>query len=146
MTKITKLVAKTFNDKPSGFTVTLSDGRTGNLQEKESDKGLREGDEVIVNEIPYTSKAGKASTLYGLRMAANSAGSTPTPPQSQSQPAIKAPHTVNIAQMKFDSRIKCLELANAAYLAGKLTDQEAKEHVQAWVAMADGLIDEIFTK
>ena len=67
MAKLIKLEQKTFEGKPSGFKITLDDNRTGNLQEKESDKGLREGDDVIGTEIPYTSKAGKTSTLYGLR-------------------------------------------------------------------------------
>jgi hypothetical protein len=69
MLTITKLEGKTYQGKPSGFVVTLSDGTTGNLEEKQSDKGLRVGDPVIYTPIPYTSKAGKSSTLIGLRMA-----------------------------------------------------------------------------
>lgn len=86
MAKLVKLEQKTFEGKPSGFKITLDDNRTGNLQEKESDKGLREGDEVFVTEIPYTSKAGKTSTLYGLRLNKN-------PTQSQ---LASAPHQSTI--------------------------------------------------
>jgi hypothetical protein len=68
MAKLVKLEEKTFEGKHSGYKIVLDDNRSGNMQEKESDKNLREGDDVIVTEIPYTSKAGKTSTLYGLRL------------------------------------------------------------------------------
>jgi hypothetical protein len=154
MAKITVLEQKTFNGKPSGFKVTLDDGRSGNLEEKQSDKGLRVGDEVAVTEIPYTSKAGNKSTLYGLRLGAGVATTSapaynppvnPTPRPQPSAPVV-VPQEATILKMKFESRMKCLELAHNAYLSGKLDDKEALEHCVAWVAVADGLINEITGK
>jgi hypothetical protein len=151
MAKITGLEQKTFNNKPSGYKVTLDDGRTGNLEEKQSDKGLRVGDEVIVTEIPYTSKAGNKSTLYGLRLS-GAIATTGAPTPQQSAPPVNPPPrpaqqqtapTTTLTTMKFQSRMKCMELAHNAYLAGKLDDKEAKEHFVSWVAIADGLINEL---
>lgn len=151
MARITNLEQKTYMGKPQGFKVTLDDGRTGNLEEKQSDKGLRVNDEVIVTEIPYTSKAGKQSTLYGLRLntqgASQSQSHTPSPTPPNNPP--KVIHSVNIAQMKFDARMKVTELAIGGLFGGKFksTDEaeEAKAFVASWVSFTDGLIDEIFT-
>jgi hypothetical protein len=154
MTKITSLEQKTFQGKPSGFKVTLSDGRIGNLQEKESDKGLRVGDEVIVKEIPYTSKAGVASILLGLRL--HTVGQTVTAPATATQfihpQGITPLHMNNGAnvnagvkeEMKFKFRTILLPIALGFYKDGKFNNQEALENCAGWVSFADGLVDEIF--
>lgn len=130
MAKITVLEAKTYQGKPSGFKVTLSDGTTGNLQEKESDKGLRVGDEVIVRLIPYTSKAGVTSNLLGLRL--NQGGTPqaytppPTPlPQPTQQPNNPPPRT-NVptgssGTIKAQASIKAMEYIIDCFIADKIT-------------------------
>lgn len=163
MARITVLEQKTYQGKPSGFKVTLDDGRNGNMQEKESDKGLRVGDEVFVTEIPYTSKAGVTSTLLGLRLA-NTAGTTvihaplpapPMPMQTQPQPqqsAVRPPNTSAIHtaksfnEMKFEGRIVCIKLAVECILQGKFEKPEAMEAFAEWVTVLDASIDELKTK
>lgn len=128
MTKITKLVQKTFDNKPSGFTVTFDDNRSGNLQEKESDKGLREGDTVIVTEIPYTSKAGKTSTLYGVRL--SQAGQS-VPPQPQNTPQPNKPQlpATSLSGAKANATIKAMEFMVDCFIADKITwDQIQAKH------------------
>ena len=153
MAKITNLEQKTFQGKPSGFKVTLDDGTNGNLQEKESDKGLRVGDDVIVTLIPYTSKAGVTSNLLGLRLA-NTAGTTvahaPSAPAPQPQAgAVKPPNTSAVSaaksftEMKFEGRIVCLKLAVECILQGKMERPEAKEAFAEWTSLLDTSIDEL---
>jgi len=150
MAKITVLEQKTFEGKPSGFKVTLDNGTQGNLQEKESDKGLRVGDEVAVTLIPYTSKKGVTSNLLGLRLITGGQASGQASGQvgGQAAPAPQARQTTslytsNVTQMKFDARLKCMQIANDAYIAGKLTADEAKNHCREWVVLADALIDDL---
>lgn len=154
MAKITVLEAKTFQGKPSGFKVTLDNGQSGNLQEKESDKGLRVGDEVNVTLIPYTSKAGVTSNLLGLRLA-NTAGTTvahaPSAPAPQSQPtaSIKPPNTSglrearSVVDMKFEARICNMKLAVECLQVGKFERKEVTEAFQEWNTVFDAAIDEI---
>jgi len=126
MAKLVKLTQKTFEGKPSGFTITLDDGRTGNLQEKESDKGLREGDDVTVKEIPYTSKAGKTSTLYGLRI-----NKTPSEALPKITPKPSIPQTTNFQPMtvKANATIKAMEFMVDCFIADKITwDQIQPKH------------------
>ena len=124
MAKLIKLEQKTFEGKPSGFKITLDDNRTGNLQEKESDKGLREGDDVIVTEIPYTSKAGKTSTLYGLRL-----NKAPPPSQTVQQPQ---PNKLSVAPsslstLKANASIQAMHYMVDCFIADKITWDQIKE-------------------
>ncbi len=141
MTTITKLEQKTYQGKPSGFKVTLSDGTTGNLKEKDSTKGLREGDTVNVKIEPYTNKNGVTSDLIILTLAS---GSQPSNTSTAHAP-VKTPNAINTAQMKFDGRMKCLELAVNCYIAGKIEDKDVEEHAKVWISLTDSLIDDIFT-
>lgn len=156
MAKITVLEQKTWQGKPSGFKVTLDDGRNGNMEEKESDKELRVGDEVVVTEIPYTSKAGKSSTLLGLRLS-NTTGTTVPPQQKTSVPQqptgkILAPNTSAIStaksftEMKFEGRVVCIKLAVECILQGRMERKEATEAFLEWVSVLDGSIDELKSK
>jgi hypothetical protein len=145
--KITVLEQKTFNNKPSGFKVTFDDGRNGNMNEKESDKGLRVGDNVIVTEIPYTSKAGVTSTLYGVRLVQ---GATVPPPPPVSQPPKSATFisdnalpTESTSKMKYETRVPLMRLVIEAMIAGKIEQKEVKEWYTELVSMMDGSIDEI---
>jgi hypothetical protein len=137
MAKITVLEQKTFEGKPSGFKVTLDDGRSGNLQEKESTKGLRVGDVVDVKEIPYTSKKGVASTLYGLTLAGTTSVATSTPQAPRQQAPTVAPSV-----MKSDAVFKAMQLANEDYRADKCTFEEVKAHFHTYLDALWSAIDE----
>jgi len=143
MTKITKLVAKTFEGKPSGFTVTFDDNRTGNLQEKESDKGLREGDTVIVKEIPYTSKAGKTSTLYGVRLG-QSTSSYPAPPQPQNPSTPNKPSvpTSSLGALKAKATTEAMGFMVDCFIADKFTWDQIKEKHKELTGYLNDAIDE----
>ena len=124
MAKLIKLEQKTFEGKPSGFKITLDDNRTGNLQEKESDKGLREGDDVIVTEIPYTSKAGKTSTLYGLRLnlsPTHAPQSTP-PPAPLNKPSV--PNTSILVGKTIEEQKVTAAISAMEFVIGAITNGE----------------------
>lgn len=158
MAKIAVLEQKTYQGKPQGFKVTLDDGRNGNLEEKQSDKGLRVGDEVFVTEIPYTSKAGNKSTLFGLHL--TNGGLTPsgtqTSPNKPSSPSPVQPlrPAINVGagkskeEMKAEATIKIASVVVAAFLDGKggLTSDKVKETVVEFDALLWQEIEEIYGK
>jgi hypothetical protein len=134
MLTITKLEGKTYQGKPSGFIVTLSDGTTGNLEEKQSDKGLRVGDPIVYTPIPYTSKAGKTSTLIGLRLVQGgapapqpSSGFAPTGQQKPFNPNPSAP----VGNLKAQTRAKvpftAMEKIIDLVIGGKLGWEKIRE-------------------
>jgi hypothetical protein len=148
MTKISVLEQKTFEGKPSGFKVTLDDGRNGNLQEKESDKNLRVGDEVVVKEIPYTSKAGKTSTLYGLRLSQSAPTTPPTPSQAPSptpRPSIHVGSGKSKEELKAEAAIRIAEVCIQAYYGGKLESAQIAVDQKEFTALLWSEIDEIFS-
>ena len=153
MITITKLEAKTYQGKPSGFTITLSDGRTGNLQEKDSDKGLRVGDSVTVTEIPYTSKAGKVSTLYGVRIGAPPeqlpppyVGIAPPPLQAISQQNNPPIQSAPINNIKANATIKAMEFCVNAFIADKITWDKIKDYHKEITGYLNDAIDECSTQ
>ena len=158
MPKITVLEPKTFQGKPTGFKVTLDDGRGGNLEEKQSDKGLRVGDEVVVTEIPYVSKAGNKSTLYGLRLN-NGTVQTPAPqpaatPTLAPKPAPQAPVSppsgkiteANIFGAQANGATTLMTTVLEAVLEGKVTNVVALEKYHEFQAVLEQTIDALAGK
>ena len=145
MSKITVLEQKTYQNKPSGFKVTFDDGRNGNLQEKESDKGLKVGDDVIVTEIPYTSKAGVNSTLYGVKL-------NKFNPQSSSNSAPPQRPTINVGAGKSANELKAdasIAMASACLQAVKedtLDFGQVAEKQKFMTKLLWEEIDEIFSQ
>jgi len=137
-TTIKTLVGSEWQGKMK-YTVTLADGTVGYLQDK-SDEGLKEGDAVTATIEEYTSKAGKKSNLITLTRGVATQGTSQQ--SSASIPSATLTPT-GLSGLKFEGRMKCIQLAHDAYLAGKLDDNEAKNHCREWVVLADALIDDL---
>jgi len=142
MATITKLEQQFKDGKSNGYKVTLSDGTFGYLVEKESDKGLVEGEEVT-----YTAEtpAGKTYKKLTVKKAfAPSGGVTPNAPAP-----LKVPSTTpisaskSLSEMKFEGRVVCMKLAVECLIAGKLERTEVKEAFIEWVTVMDVSIDDI---
>jgi hypothetical protein len=151
MLTITKLEGKTYQGKPSGFVVTLSDGTTGNLEEKQSDKGLRIGDPVVFTPIPYISKAGKTSTLIGLRLVQGGATipTTSFAPTGQQKPFNPNP-SAPVGNLKAQTRAKvpftAIEKVVDLVIANKVTWQQIKEsHLELCNILYDEIENRTFT-
>lgn len=100
--------------------------------------------EDVEYEATKTEKKSKPGEFYNMLTISHvtAMGSPPAaPPKPQSNNC--GCGTSDITAMKFEARMKCLELAHNAFISGKLDDKEAKEHFVAWVAAADGLINEL---
>ena len=137
-TTIKTLEGKEWDGKMK-YTVTLADGTTGYLQD-ESDTGLKEGDAVSAEIKVYTAKkTGNKSNLITLKktLVAQNASQ-----QSTSIPSATLTPT-GLSGLKFEARMKCIQLAHDTYIAGKLDDNEAKNHCREWVVLADALIDDL---
>jgi len=139
MITITKLEQQFKDNKPNGFKVTLSDTTFGYLVEKDSDKGLVEGEAVT-----YTAETPAGKTYKKLTIKKAGGQAVPASPQSVPQQFLP---TVGLysktLELKFDARMKCIQIAHDAFLAGKLDDKEAQTHCREWVVMSDALIDDL---
>jgi hypothetical protein len=143
MAKITVLEQKTFQGKPSGFKVTLDNGTTGNLTEKESDEGLKVGDEVTCTLIPYTSKKGVQSNLLGLRKMQPSAAQTPPPPPPL-RPAINVGVGKSKEELKVEATISVAEVLIKGFCEGKLESAQVSINVKEFGRLLWSEIEEIY--
>ena len=138
-TTIKTLEGKEWDGKMK-YTVTLADGTVGYLQD-ESDTGLKEGDAVTAEIKVYTAKkTGNKSNLITLKKSVATQG---TPQQSSASIPSGTSIPTGLSGLKYDARMKCMQLAHDTYLAGKLDDNEAKNHCREWVVLADALIDDL---
>lgn len=146
MSKITALEQKTYQGKPQGFKITFDDGRSGNMEEKQSDKGLRVGDEVVVTEIPYTSKAGKQSILYGAKLGQQSVAQMPTTPANvpSPKPQIHVGTPKSIQELKTEAAISCTRFLVDCFIADKAEWGEIAEKQKILYALVSGEIDDCF--
>lgn len=142
MAKITKLVGNEYQGK-TNYTVTLSDGTTGYLQDKTSDSGLKEGDEVIATVEDYTSKAGKQSKLVSLRRVQGEITPSNASLQQTNTPIqVTKGNTLpigskTIAEMKHDSRIAVIEVLGKLASEGKIEPKEMTEFFNQFYPAVD---------
>jgi hypothetical protein len=149
MAKITKIDVKTSTyqgKEKKSYLFTLDDG-VGGFLSNNNPESFREGDEVTYTKEVKKSGQGKDYNVLTLTLGGGSNTPPANPaPRPQAPAPVVVPQEATVLKMKFESRMKCLELAHNAYLSGKLDDKEALEHCVAWVAVADGLINEITGK
>jgi len=147
MTTITKIEQQFKEGKASGWKINLADGTWGYLDEKNSDKGLRDGDSVNYTTV---TPEGKSYKKISARLVQNNAGSQP---QSQSQPSHQssAPTKVplsgsEIKSHKVEASIKALGFVIDAYNADKIqwTEVATKQKECTNILFAD--IDEIYAE
>src|SRR5512133_1545613 len=81
MTTITKLEQQFKEGKPSGYKVNLADGSWGYLVEKDSDKGLKEGDTVNYTAETPNGKSYKKLTIHKADSQSASTPDSSVPPQ-----------------------------------------------------------------
>ena len=144
--KIDELKSTYKGEEKISYVVHTEDGRRGYL-EKNCFGKFREGDDVNVTVTKTGNGKSGAWEQWSLAMAT----STPTPPPTSTPKPPSTPFIENkptksvdaLISMKFDGRLKCMELAHNAYLAGKLDAEEAKNHCREWVTLADSLIDDL---
>lgn len=156
MAKITKIdVSKsTYQGKEKkSYKFTLDDGKDGYCA-SDSDKKpweYRVGDEVTYTNVVKTGKNGDYNN-FTFKMGGNT---TPVEKVSENAPhGAKTPGLpisnlpyakIDIAEWKFQSRMQLCKLTHDLILAGKLSDTEAKTHLEAWSISMDELIDGIFS-
>jgi hypothetical protein len=122
-TRIKTIEPKTYQGKANGYKVALETGVEGNLAEKESDKGLRAGDEVEATIVDYVSAKGNHSNLITLKLIPNNVqnpvqtGTNPPPPPP---PKVQVPTTA-LQTLKAQSVVKGMEFIISMFIADKIT-------------------------
>lgn len=100
MTTITSITPKTYDGKITGYSVVLSDGVNGYLDDKASDKDLKQGEQVTYTSANKTNKKGGTYILLSIRRGSSVA--TPQPSSGMGLP-VKTPLPV---QSKVDHKIE----------------------------------------
>lgn len=142
MTTITKIdvTTSTYQGKEKkSYLFTLSDGVQGYPESKGWD--YKEGDAVTYTKESKKSSKGKEYNVLTLTKV-NVPSSQPQPPAQATPPKVDS--NEEIRKMKFDSRMQLVKLAHDLLISGKFEADEAKTHFVAWVALSDGVIDELF--
>ena len=147
MAKITKLETKTYPGKDPSTTVTLDNGISGYLQ-KDSDQGLKEGDDVIETVKPYTSKAGKTSNLVTLKRGAGATNAPNAPnlplskPPEPRSPLAGIP-ALEIFKAKAEANLRVMEVVLNAFFDGKIDNLKSVEKFNEWKIIMENTVDEI---
>jgi hypothetical protein len=146
MAKIVKLETKTYPGKDPSTTVVLDNGISGYLQ-KDSDLDLKEGESVEVTTKPYTSKAGKVSTLVTLkRDAIASAPPKSEPPIVPPKPQIHVGTGKSKEEMKSEAVIRVGEKVFDAFFEGKLESAEISLRVKEFSGLLKSEINDIYSE
>jgi len=146
MTTITKLEQQFKEGKPSGYKVNLADGSWGYLVEKDSDKGLKEGDTVNYSAETPNGKSYKKLTIH------KEGGSQSAPPsQSQSGSTInqaKFPlqSFKSVQELKVEASIRALEFTIGAFTSEKIDDKQIADFQKRATIILWNDIDEIFSE
>jgi hypothetical protein len=146
--KITSITEKTFQGKVTGHSIVLDDGTIGNLSDKESDTGLKAGDEVTAVVKDYVSKAGKHSNLITLKRAVFGApvappqGIPPLPPK----PQIHVGTGKSAEDWKVETSIRLWEKLMDGFYDEKLDDAKVLLKWNEWKKFFDADINDIFGK
>lgn len=144
MTTITKLEQQFKEGKPNGYKITLSDGTFGYLNEKESDKSLKDGDEVTFTAVTPEGKNYKKISVFKAHQPPSQQASSPAP-QPLNRPAIHVGAGKSKEELKADATtLIFLELLK--YLKdGKLASDKIASELIEWDRLVWAEIDEAFS-
>lgn len=147
MTKITKYEPNTYQGKITGYSVELSDGTKGYLDDKASDRGLRQGDDVTVHVDVKQNKKGDNYNLLTLKL--SSGGEQPSQSHSSSaQPPTAGAKSQLTGKNKFDHKveaaIQALEFVMDAYKAERIDWPKVTELQKECVTLLWQQIDDIY--
>jgi len=146
MTTVKTITKKTFNGKDS-YTIELSDGKTGYLNEKGSSGGLKAGDPVEYTLEVKQNKQGKDYNLLSVNLAVGQSNApAPSPPQSPKIGTSVLPGSIAsgvIVEYKVQASLRAMEFVINAYIADKLQWDQIKPNHKELTGYLTDAVDEI---
>ena len=145
--KVTKIESRTFQGKVTGHTVTLENGTSGYLDDKGSDKDIREGEIVEYTSETKQNKKGGTYTLLTLkRLVTTATVTTPPPAPGAPTPApVPAALSSNMDKLKYDCLVPVARIIMDGVIGGKI-ENNIKEFREWYNALTDDIfasIDEL---
>lgn len=146
MITIKAITPKTYQGKVTGYSVELSDGVIGYLDDKNSSGGLKVGDNVSYTLTVKKNKQGNDYNLLAINIA--TMGVQPPQPQAQPQQAfvskppslISPPPTSSLTELKAQASLRAMEFVVNAYIADKIQwDQIKPNYVELRGYLWDGV-------
>ena len=145
--KVVKIEARTFQGKVTGHTVTLENGTSGYLDDKGSDKDIREGEIVEYTSETKQNKKGGTYTLLTLKRLVT-AGTVTTPPPAPGVPIpapVPASLSTDLDRLKYDCLVPVARIIMDGVISGKI-ENNPKEFKEWFNALTDDIyasIDEL---
>ena len=125
MTTIKTITPKTYQGKVTGHSIELSDGVSGYLDDKGSDKDLKTGEGVFYSLAVKQNKQGKDYNLLTLKRASSTSQPAQSPAPNIPKP-INAPATGSIPEFKAQASLRAMEFVVNAYIADKIPWDQIK--------------------
>jgi len=143
--KITKLEQQMRDGKPSGFKITLADGTNGYLDEKNSEKGLRDGDDVF-----YEAVTPEGKNYKKISCNRTNGGQAPTPqpsfkPAGGQSPSLSPSSSFqpqSVFTAKANATVKAMEFVIDMFIADKMKWDEIKPKHKELTGYLNDAIDE----
>lgn len=150
-TKIKSIEAKTYQGKITGHSITLEDGASGYLDDKGSDKDLKQGESVNYLVAVKLNKKGDNYNLLtikrdGTAPAPVSISTTNTPTSQQSNTAGKYTYSKSQQEWKAQAAIDAMGFMIEAVASGKIDWPQIEEKQRQACNILWNEIDEIFSK
>ena len=151
-TKIKNIESKSFtnnytNKTSISYTVTLEDGAVGYLDDKNSDKDLKQGETVNYLTTIKQNKKGDNYNLLTIKREGGSSSSAPSTSQSGTPPQTSGKYTSGRSQQEWKAQaaIDAMGFVVDAVASGKIDWPQVEEKQRQACNILWNEIDEIFT-
>jgi hypothetical protein len=145
MAKITKLEQQFKDNKPNGFKINLDNGVFGYLVEKDSDRGIKEGDEVFYTEETPTGKNYKKITVHLTQGGLTPSGTSQSPaPQPQPGKPIIHVGGKSKEEIKCECAIRILEAILDGFFDAKIESTQVSIKAIEYTKLLWSEVDEAF--
>ena len=142
--KVVKIEPKTYQGQVTGHTITLENGTNGYLDDKRSDKDIREGEIVEYLIVVKNNKRGEPYNLLTLKRlvttASNTTGTVTAPPAPQPAAFVPPAQFGDLNQLKYAALVPVARIIMDGIIAGKIENNVAE--FREWY---NALTDDIFS-
>ncbi len=141
--KVVKIEPKTYQGKVTGHTIILENGTSGYLDDKGSDKNIKEGEIVEYLSVAKQNKNGGTYNLLTLKRlvttANNTTGTVTAPPAPQPAAFVPPAQHGDLNQLKYASLVPVAKIVMDGIIAGKIENTVA--NFREWF---NALTDDIY--
>jgi hypothetical protein len=144
--KVVRVEPKTYQDKVTGHIITLENGTSGYLDDKGSDKDIKEGEIVEYEGVQKQNKKGGTYTLLTLKRlvttANNTTGTVTAPPAPQPVSFVPPVQHGNLDALKVETLVPIARIIMDGIIAGKI-ESNTKDFREWYNVLTDDIFSSI---